>query len=104
MHPKLGVKIPVSQLQVLLYVVEDLLKNRTHYATGYSVLGTIISRKFETPEFHELMQTTANLSIQSYHDDMRYKAQDVSVTVTETIAFGMRPLNEVFHFRLYVGT
>lgn len=97
MQPKLNVKIPAAQLQVLLYVVEDLLKNRTHYATGYSVLGTIISRKCDTVEFHELLMTTARLSIQSYHDDMRYKAQDVS-SVFELVAVWPPKLSSKFNF------
>lgn len=98
MQPKLDVKIPAAQLKILLFVVEDLLKNRTHYATGYSVLGTIISRKCDTVEFHELLQTTANFSIQSYHDDMRYKAQDVSATSFESVDYGLSKLSFEFYF------
>lgn len=71
-------EISNSQLRILLFVVEDLQKNVSHYENAFSLLRAIIGRKFNIPEVHELMQKIAELSICSYNEKVRLMARKVT--------------------------
>lgn len=66
-----------DQLRILLYVVEDLQKNVSHYGTGFALLKAILTRNFDSAEVHELMKKTGELSIIAYSDSVRYMARKV---------------------------
>ena len=66
-----------DQLRILLYVVEDLQKNRSHYGTGFAFLKAILTRKYNSPDLHELMRKTGELSIIAYNDSVRLMARKV---------------------------
>ena len=68
-----------DQLRILLYVVEDLQKNVSHYGTGFALLKAILRRKYSTGEVHELMRKTGELSIVAYNDSVRLMARKVKL-------------------------
>lgn len=72
-------KINNQQLRILLFVVEDLQKNKSHYATAFSLLGSIIERRYNILEFHQLMQTVAEQSIKSNLENIRLMARKVKM-------------------------
>jgi hypothetical protein len=66
-----------DQLRILLYVVEDLQKNVSHYGTGFALLKAILGRKYCTADVHELMRKTGELSFVAYSDSVRLMARKV---------------------------
>lgn len=57
--------ISVDQLKLLLLYAEQDLHNHDRWATAFSMLKSIISRKLVTTEIHDVMQKVAELSITS---------------------------------------
>ncbi len=53
------------------------MNTRSNYATGFSLLNSVLDKGFNLPELHELMSTTAKLSITSYYEDVRLSARKV---------------------------
>lgn len=72
-------EISNDQLRVLLFVAEDLQKNVSYFSTGFSLVGAVISRKYNIPEFHQLMRKIAEMSIVSYSESVRYMARKVKL-------------------------
>ena len=95
-----------DQLRVLLYVVEDLQKNISHYGTGFAMLKAILTRNFNCVEVHELMKKTGELSIIAYNDSVRYMARKVSCVAMKRVEYvaGMLTLRTICLARPIITT
>ena len=67
--------ITSEQLKILLLYTEQDIYDTTRQATAFSLLRTILKKKLNSPELHELMNKVASLSITSDHSHVRQQAR-----------------------------
>lgn len=57
--------ISVEKLQILLVFLDQYIVDQTKYVVAFSLLSAILTRKFNSPEIHPLMNNVAKLAITS---------------------------------------
>lgn len=64
-----------EQLKILLLYTEQDIYDTSRQATAFTLLRTILRKKLNSPELHELMKKVATLSITSDHSHVRLQAR-----------------------------